>query len=361
MRAMTTPSLNPLRNKHRRHQRGAAMLILMLIVMLGLITLFTFRMDRKAPELDADRKTALALAQAKEALLGYAAADANRPGSLPCPDINDDGDTTVGIDASCTATVVARLPWKQLRLTDLRDGNAERLWYAVSPNFRASLSTALNSTFGGQITIRDSNGVIVYNANASPSTGVIAVIIAPGSVITRQGAAMPQDRSCTGGGGCSANATCLAPYQSVAKCNPTNYLDILNGIEDNADFSAPAPPSPPNGFITGVIKDASGATLVNDRILTITKQELFSVVTVRMAHELANYWNNPPGNYFPPSSTSSFTSVPVPTIWSNNGWNSAVTVSNSTLTQFTIQFANCSAGYTITIDNTYGVTRNGQC
>ena len=27
----------------------------------------------------------------KEALIGRAAADINRPGSLPCPDVNDDG------------------------------------------------------------------------------------------------------------------------------------------------------------------------------------------------------------------------------------------------------------------------------
>ncbi len=281
---MTAPSQNhPQRNSQR--QRGAAMIIMMLIVMLGLIALFTLRMDRKGPELDADRKTALALAQAKEALIGYAAQDANRPGSFPCPDINDDGLSKPLVDYPCSQ-VVARLPWQELGLPDLRDGAGERLWYAISPKFASNNSSALNSTTLGQITIRDSNGTVIYDASASPSTGVIAVIIAPGQVITRQGAAAPQDRSCSGGNGCDSNLVCKSPYQSVSKCAPQNYLDILVGSEDNSDFVSPPPASPQNGFILGTIRDASGRTIVNDRILLITANDLFSVVKKRIFGEI---------------------------------------------------------------------------
>ena len=349
---MTTPNkINPPRSSQR--QRGAAILIMTLILMLGLITLFTFRMDRKGPELEADRKTALALAQAKEALLGYAAKDSNRPGSLPCADINDDG-VNMGPDASCLANVIARLPWKQLDLPDIRDGNGERLWYAVSQDFRSSLSSALNSTKGGQITLRNPLGVIVNDADASPSTGVIAVIISPGGVLTRQGAAT-QDRNCAGGGGCTPapNLFCLAPYQSVAKCNPINYLDVIVGTEDNANFYSALPPPPvvpANGFIYGAVKDATGAIVVNDRILTITRNDLNSVVTFRMARELSL-------TAYSGAMGVTIASIYLkPNVWIDNQWDNAVDgppnnitgpsgVSGSTIT---LKFMNCNITYIIT-------------
>jgi len=351
---MITPSqINPPRNSQR--QRGAAIIIMVLILMLGLITLFTFRMDRKGPELEAERKTSMALAQAKEALLGYAAADVNRPGSLPCADINDDGETTIGVDAACAAGVLARLPWKQLGIPDLRDGNGERLWYGVSPNFRAFLNPVtnpFNSTFGGQITIRNAAGAILNDADAIPSMGVIAVIIAPGNVLTRQGAALAQDRSCVGGGGCTSELVCQAPYQSVAKCNPTNFLDILIGTEDNANFYSPPPTiAPPNGFIHGLIRDAAGSTVVNDRILTITRNDLNSVVTFRMARELSRT------AYLGAMGSTISSIISKPTVWSDNQWDAAVDGPPNNITGpsnvsvsgiITLKFMNCAIVYTIT-------------
>lgn len=356
---MTTPSpINPPRNNQR--QRGAAILILVLILMLGLITLFTFRMDRRGPELEADRKTALALAQAKEALLGYAAKDGNRPGSLPCADINDDG-LNMGPDASCSADVIARLPWKQLNLPDLRDGNGERLWYAVSRDFRASLSSPLNTTNDGQITIRNTIGAIINNPDASPPTGIVAVIIAPGGVLTRQDTALTQDRSCTGGGGCSPEFICQTPYQSVAKCNPANYLDVKVGAEDNANFISYLPPPPvflANGFINGPIQDAARTTVVNDRILIITRSDLYSVVTFRMARELSQYaYDGTMG-----STISSISDKPV--TWLINQWDVAVDGPPNNITGpsgvtsgvITLKFLNCNITYTIT--GAGNVTRN---
>lgn len=260
------------------------MIIMMLIIVLGLIGLFTYRLDRKGPEQKADRQTALALAQAKEALIGYAARDANRPGSLPCPDKNDDGLSKPPEDYPCDR-IVARLPWSQLGLPDLRDGSGERLWYAISPAFASNKTSVLNSTTLGQITIRDAIGAIIYDAGAIPSTGVIAVVIAPGAVITRQGAIAPQDRTCTGGGGCDSEMICQVPYQSVAKCAPSNYLDALVGVEDNSDFLSPVG-TPRNGFVLGPIMDATRREIVNDRIIVITRQDLFPTVKKRIFAEL---------------------------------------------------------------------------
>ena len=50
--------------------------------------------------------------------------------------------------------IIGRLPWKTFGLPDLRDGSGERLWYALSPNFRDNPSVSpLNSDTRGSITV----------------------------------------------------------------------------------------------------------------------------------------------------------------------------------------------------------------
>lgn len=355
---MTTPSqISPLRNSQRQH--GAAMLIMMLILMLGLITLFTFRMDRRGPELEADRKTALALAQAKEALLGYAAKDTNLPGSLPCPDANDDGmsnpiDDYTGV--TCISPV-GRLPWRTLGLPDLRDGYGERFWYAVSPVFSANSGTKLNSTYSGQITTKDASGAIIHNA--STTTGAVAIIIAPGGVLVRQGAASPQNRTCIVGTTCNTQLVCNSPFISVPKCNPINYLD-LTGSEDNQNFVA----GTTNGFIAGFIKDAAGNPIVNDRMITITARELFNVVTQRMIREFVKKLEDN-GFVSPYPSSYPFPIAPPPLpppldIWDDNAWYNAAVYTALSATQFTLQFANCTSVFTV-IRNGTSNTISGRC
>ena len=335
------PFRKPSRAKPRAAQRGVAAMMLVLLVLLGFIALFTFRMDRKQPELDAERKTAMALAQAKEALLGYAAKDLNRPGTLPCPDADNDGrSNTAGVDLHCEARL-GRLPWYLLRLPDIRDGSAERLWYALSPNFFSTVNT--NSTKLGQITMRNPSGGIVNDA--SMLSGVVAVIIAPGPVLKRQGAAGTQDRSCVVGTDCDIDLKCTVPATTPI-CQAVNYLDVVVGVEDNQSFS----PGTSDGFIAGVAKDGSGNLIVNDRMITITTKELFNVVTQRMARELAavnlatsSTWG---------SSVTTIAGLSKPTMWNPNNWDAAVegdgTTSYVTSTAITLKFVNCAIIYTIT-------------
>ncbi|MEK6663703.1 MAG: hypothetical protein AABY73_07545 [Pseudomonadota bacterium] len=282
---MTTPSqINPPHNSQR--QSGAAILILVLILMLGLITLFTFRMDRKGPELEAERKTAMALAQAKEALIGYAASadlstNGPRPGDLPCPDIDNDGDAEASCGNASGSTGqdrrLGRLPWKTLGLPDLRDGYGERLWYAVSNNFKNNTRTlVLNSETLGTITVRNSNGNVIFDATGT--TGAIAVIFSPGSSLIRQGGYV-QNRVCVP---CNAQEVCTGvPFTNTPRCNPINYLDIAVG-EDNSSFRD----SDPDGFISGPNISAAGATILNDSLITITPGDLIPVLENRVAGEV---------------------------------------------------------------------------
>ncbi len=115
-------------------QRGAALLVFMLIFFMASMSWLLSQADALHLRGRADQATNLALAQAKEALVGRATTDSNRPGSLPCPDVDDDGKAD-GNFGFCSASI-ARLPWKTLDLPDLRDGEGNRLWYALADELR---------------------------------------------------------------------------------------------------------------------------------------------------------------------------------------------------------------------------------
>lgn len=264
---------------HRAAQRGAALLIFVIILSIAALSAFLNQLNSTTLSTQRDKITSDALAQAKEALIGYAASvnfsgGSERPGDLPCPDRDNDGKagTTIPLVTSCGDAAgsnqdqrLGRLPWTDLGLPDLRDASGERLWYAVSNNFKNRNRTAsLNSDTNGTITVRDTAGNILYDGSAS--TGVVAIIIAPGTPITRQDG-LQQDRT-------AGNIN-----------NPLHYLDNI-AAEDNADFDETV--SLLNGFFAGPIRDASGSVIANDRILVITQSEIMAVIEKRIVREALN-------------------------------------------------------------------------
>lgn len=248
-------------------QRGAALLLLLMLIGVGVLAVFVTGLNRATQQLERDRITNEALAQAKAALIGYAASvdlsGSKRPGDLPCPDNHPLGDPMEGTPSlSCNISILSlgRLPWKKLGLPDLRDGSGERLWYAVSVNFKNDpRAGTLNSDTSGTITVRDPSGSIINDG--TNLTAAIAVVIAPGSVLTRQDGFV-QVRGLPGYG--------------VAK----NYLDISGG-EDNANFVD----NDTNGFIQGDIRDVANNVVLNDRLITITPNDLMPVLEKRVAAE----------------------------------------------------------------------------
>src|SRR5262249_17835018 len=119
-------------------QRGFALILVFLVLGVAFSSLLFSYITPFGPTINNDKVTSAALVQARAALTGVAAGvnltGAQRPGDLPCPDLNNDGTA----EASCSTLVsrIGRLPWKTLGLPDLRDGAGERLWYAVSTNFK---------------------------------------------------------------------------------------------------------------------------------------------------------------------------------------------------------------------------------
>jgi hypothetical protein len=131
---------------------------------------------------------------------------------------------------------------------------------------RALPGQQINNTVGGAITIEDATGAIVANQ-------VIAVIFAPGQALPGK------DRSTIGKTTCGGNN------------NPVNYLDIAQGIDNSKGGGAGN-----NIFIT-----STPSATFNDKLVYITTQDLYQVVSKRMVRELlGNVMGNAgPVDYYP--------------------------------------------------------------
>src|SRR5665647_2016844 len=118
-------------NQGRGKQHGAALLVMLVILVIGAAAVLITSLSTTALKNARQKTTSDALAQAKDALIGYAVSDTNRPGELPCPDFDNDGMITLAdYSGSNCKSLIGRLPWKTLGLPDLRDGSGEHLWYA---------------------------------------------------------------------------------------------------------------------------------------------------------------------------------------------------------------------------------------
>lgn len=237
MEQQTFPSRFPC--SPARSQRGAALLIFMAVLMIAAGVAILGSLRNGDTQQLSDQKTADALAQAKAALIGYAAADPNRPGELPCPDFNNDGDSTPVIDYSGSncKTLIGWLPWRLLRLPDLRDGSGERLWYAIANDFHANGTTPLNSAVSGALSITGSQ----------PVNNVVAIVFAPGAPLPRQ-------------------SRPTAP----ASMNISRYLEGLNAT----------------GGVNRTFEARIGSATFNDKLLALYHDELFGVVNKRIAAEI---------------------------------------------------------------------------
>jgi hypothetical protein len=217
------------------------------------------------------RANTAALAEAKEALLGFASLDdPARPGELgflPCPDRGVAGGAPEGAaDATaCGAqyqTVQGRLPWRTLGLEPARTRGGECLWYAVSGSHKAGTTgraELLNPDSNGQLRLLDAiTGQPLAGATAAERA--VAVIVAPGMPLAGQ------TRTLAGGG---ATAQCGGSYAAAAYLDPAPVIGITN-------------------VFTGLIADAvtamasgSPAADVNDQVLYITRAELASRIERR--------------------------------------------------------------------------------
>ncbi|MDR2113184.1 MAG: hypothetical protein LBQ62_08815 [Candidatus Accumulibacter sp.] len=262
-----------------RAGEGAALLIVLLAMVLALSAALMSTLAGSNLEIERQRKSFEALAQAKQALIAWSVMQGDlwppmeidkngvekptyrRPGVLPCPDTNFFGDSNSGnASGSCSAgggTSIGRLPWKSLRIGEdsARDAHGEVLWYALSDGFRGNTSlnaAAINSDSKGTLLLYAANGSTLLTP---PGEELAAIIFAPGAPLPGQ------DR------------TTALPNAAAS------YLEAFDG-KNNASAAGP--------FIAGPVKDASGDRVVNDLVIGISARELIAVVEKRALKEAQN-------------------------------------------------------------------------
>ncbi|HEV8094330.1 MAG TPA: hypothetical protein VGP71_01305 [Burkholderiales bacterium] len=243
------------RRHARRAQLGAALLIMLAVLVLGVSWFTVSRLAAVANFTAAARgRNAETLGQAKAALIGYVAQRAarsgeNSPGRLPCPEApGSAGGPNEGVAAgNCTLPAVGRFPWRTLGIDKIVDAAAEPLWYAVSPGW------ALVPPGTSPLTIH-SNTVGQLSVDGEPNAAV-ALLIAPGPAFSVQAAP-----------GCAARVQ----SRGVLPPNVRDYLEC-----ENASFPAD---------VNFTSRGPAGS--FNDQIVKVTAADLLPAIEAAIAHRI---------------------------------------------------------------------------
>ncbi|MFT5426042.1 MAG: type II secretory pathway pseudopilin PulG [Gammaproteobacteria bacterium] len=237
-----------------KSQTGAALLTFVLIIIIGASYMLVTKLNTNLALTQQSKETGIALSAAKNALIGYAVSypdkvnAASGPGYLPCPDKDNDGDAEGSCVLGGTNNTVGRFPFERLEMAELRDGSGQRLWYAISDNFKNNpKTTPLNS---------DSTGALFINGTSD----IVAVIIAPGAPVDGQ------TRDIT---------------EIVIANEIVNYLEGDNNNLDTSYITTLGDSNRKDGEY-----DANDNYTFNDRVVFITRQELMQAVEKRVLGEV---------------------------------------------------------------------------
>lgn len=279
----------------RPRQHGAALLVMLVILITGGAYLLVSQLNRASSRIKADRQTSEALAQAKEALIGWAVGNMTTPGTpgmLPYPDRRDDGnyDGLSDCPATNTATSAGLLLGKIPRIApgnpcplpytalgvDAVDAAGEVLWYAVSRNMVSALGVApiinpgiMDNPPFPWLVVRDQTGNIINDR-------VAFLLIAPGPALPGQNRTVPP-------------APGLPPTAA-------QFLEGIGAVS-NADFNGsfdlggPCPTAMCEDFVMSEPWPSATTPTFNDRLLYITIDELIPLIEQRVAREVRQALN----------------------------------------------------------------------
>ena len=217
------------------NQKGIALLMLVFIIALAFTAYVVKTLNSTSIVNERSKKTSESLSESKAAILGWSVIQSN-PGQLPCPeDLTKIGTVNEGVaQVSCNSLnpVIGRLPWRTLGLGDIRDGNGDKLWYVISSGFQVN---PINSAVS----------IAQLNVDGKPNSAV-AIIFSAGMPFPVQ----------------------VRPALSLAPSALNNYLE---GTNNDGDIS----------FVT-----TDPTKLFNDRLMIITKADLFNVICNRVLREI---------------------------------------------------------------------------
>lgn len=275
---------------------------MLVILVMGVTTVFITSLSGTAIQNRRNHSTAESLAQAKEALIGYALTygdihSGDPHGYLPCPDMDGTAGGSSPYEGSSEtcgtagANSMGRLPWRTLDLPALFDGSSECLWYVVSGNYKN------NPKWGGSMNWDTPAQLHLYGSdgNEIAANEIVALVIAPGAAISGN-----SDRAGNAAPTCGGNYTAAA-YLDNDTLHVINNTDIAQG-----KFILPHDHRDASGNIT---------LTVNDQFAVITRQDLWHAIENRIAREvrqcLDDYATSAGGKYPWPAPVSTGTYVGV--------------------------------------------------
>ena len=273
-------------DKFYSKQKGAALILVAFIIALAVTAYLLRAYDPTRLSLEQDRSTYLELNEAKQTLISWSASHALRPGQMPFPDRNADGNYDGKSDCNSPVStfsygfLLGQLPVfgqdnpcvvPQAGLGNIyQDMQGNRLWYAVSRNLVHKYETpsadplinpsVINNPVYPWLVVKDRNGALI-------SDRVAVVLIAPGNALTGQ----------TRAG--------VAP-------SVNQYLDTFQigaSVFSNADYD-----SADEDFIIGQdsksLSDSDNSLTkpyyFNDKLVYITIDELMLAITNRARNEV---------------------------------------------------------------------------
>ena len=313
---------NPLascRSDGRHGQRGAVLLTALAVTLLTGTSVLLARLESTAaPRVRDAAATTRALAQARQALIGWSVGAGlagsgveHAPGVLPFPDRNTDKKGYDG-KADCVTSglsdrhLIGRLAWAgdtspcpaRALGVELRDGSGEPLWYAVSRNLVSHRGGSapdppinpglLDGTPAYPwLRLIDANGGVVRGSDGEPLE-IAAVIIAPGPPLagqTRTGAAPDA-------GHYLDNVTVNGvTYDNADSDGCRDAVTGASAYTDCPGFTGEEFILYPNSRDTGI-----GTDSFNDRVAYVTAEELLRAAEARalgaMAVVLERYRTN---------------------------------------------------------------------
>ncbi|WP_342114856.1 hypothetical protein [Pseudoduganella sp. OTU4001] len=160
--------------KPRARQQGATLLALLLIATVATAAVLLSAFSGSSVERAREQRTHALLAQASEALIGFAALH----GRLPRPGTGRERAQPCASEADCTGL----LPWRDLGLP-AADNWGHELRYSVTPAFTVAplARTAVIAT--KRVLSRDANGTLFFIAGQESCT--LAAQCAPAVILSR--------------------------------------------------------------------------------------------------------------------------------------------------------------------------------
>ncbi len=140
-------------------QGGAALLILITIVGLGAASLLISALSKANLQAGREQRTLIALAQAKEALIGYAATHGRLPRPATSATDGNENPTECASEGSCTGFI----PWVTLGIARA-DGWGKLLAYSVTPVYTVAPVQRTSAVASKRVQTRGADGTMVYLA-----------------------------------------------------------------------------------------------------------------------------------------------------------------------------------------------------